>query len=169
MEKKSVCEKENFESIFNDNSESLRNFIYYKSGDLKQAEDVVQDAFIKLWKNCEKVSFEKAISYLYTVARNNLLNYIAHQKVVLKYQQIPRSDISNQDPQFLIEEKEFMSKFKNAIDDLPVKQREAFLLSRIDKKSYKEIAEISGITVKGVEKRIHYALLGLREKLGDIL
>ncbi|WP_108803984.1 sigma-70 family RNA polymerase sigma factor [Aquimarina sp. Aq107] len=169
MEKKSVCDEKNFESIFDDCSESLRNIIYYKCGDIDLAEDIIQDAFIKLWKNCKKVVFFKAKSYLYTVANNNLLNHIAHKKVVLRYEQRPHSDLNNQDPQFIIEEKEFMVKLNNAIDSLPEKQRETFLLSRIDKKSYKEIAEITGVSVKAIEKRIHYALLSLRQKLGDIL
>ncbi|MGY3792692.1 RNA polymerase sigma factor [uncultured Aquimarina sp.] len=169
MEKKSVCDEKNFELIFDDCSESLRNIIYYKCGDLGLAEDIIQDAFIKLWKNCKKVVFYKAKSYLFTVANNNLLNHIAHKKVVLKYEQKPHSDLNNQDPQFIIEEKEFMAKLKKAIDDLPEKQRETFLLSRIDKKSYKEIAEMTGVSVKAIEKRIHYALVSLREKLGDIL
>lgn len=169
MEKKSVCDEKNFELIFDDCSESLRNIIYYKCGDLSLAEDIIQDAFIKLWKNCRKVVFYKAKSYLFTVANNNLLNHIAHKKVVLKYEQKPHTELNDQDPQFIIEEKEFMAKLKKAIDDLPEKQRETFLLSRIDKKSYKEIAEITGVSVKAIEKRIHYALVSLRQKLGDIL
>jgi len=169
MENKSVCDEKNFESIFNDYSKSLRNIIYYKCGDMALAEDIIQDAFIKLWKNCKKIVFFKSRSYLFTVANNNLLNHISHKKVVLRYEQKPHSDINNQDPQFIIEEKEFMSKLKNAIDELPEKQRETFLLSRIDKKSYKEISEISGVSIKAIEKRIHYALISLRNKLGDIL
>ncbi|WP_299257775.1 sigma-70 family RNA polymerase sigma factor [uncultured Aquimarina sp.] len=169
MEKKSVCDEKNFEAIFDDCSKSLRNLIYYKCGDIDLAEDIIQDAFIKLWQNCKKVIYYKAKSYVFTVANNTLLNHIAHKKVVLRYEQKPHSDLNNQDPQFIIEEKEFMSKLKNAIDALPEKQRETFLLSRIDKKSYKEIAEITGVSVKAIEKRIHYALLSLRQKLGDIL
>ena len=51
----------------------LRNFIYYKSGNMAQAEDLVQDAFSKLWENCAKVVPEKGRSYLYRVA-NNLIS-----------------------------------------------------------------------------------------------
>lgn len=169
MKKKSICEERNFETIFEKHSESLRNFLYYKNRDLNLAEDIVQNSFIKLWKNCSKVIFEKARSYLYTIANNELLNHIAHQKVVQKHQLQPHSELNLQDPEFLIEEQEFSEKLQKALNELPEKQRETFLLSRIDKKSYKEISEITGVTIKATEKRIHNALASLREKLGDIL
>ncbi len=164
----SVCEQKTYELIFNSHSESLRNFIYYKCGDLQQAEDIVQDAFIKLWHNCAKVLFKKAKSYLYTVAKNAFLNEVAHKKVVLQHRVHLVKDSTNETPEFILEEQEFMLKLKRAIADLPEKQREVFLLSRIDKKTYSEISELIGISVKGVEKRMSQALIQIREKIGDI-
>ncbi|NMH89351.1 RNA polymerase sigma factor [Flavivirga algicola] len=165
---KSVCEEKAYESIFNAHSETLRNFIYYKCGNIEQAEDIVQETFAKLWRNCAKVIFEKAKSYLYTVARNIFLNEAAHKKVVIQHQVHLVSDRTNETPEFLLEEKEFMLKLKKAIADLPEKQREVFLLSRIDKKKYYEISDIVGISVKAVEKRMSQALIMLRERIGDI-
>lgn len=169
MEEKSVCEQKHFEVIFDQCSEEVRNFIYYKYGNLKVAEDVVQESFIKLWENCVKVPFEKARAYVYQVARNKMLNHIAHQKVVLKYETESVASTNIQDPQYLIEEKEFEKKLIQAIQDLPEKQRESFLLSRMEKKTYREISEITGVTVKAIEKRMQQALETLREKLGDLL
>lgn len=168
MSNKSVCEKENYEVIFKTYSEPMRNYMYYKCGNLQQAEDIVQDAFIKLWNNCSKVIFEKAKSYLYTLANNAFLNEIAHQKVVLNHQKLNQKSSTNETPEFLLEEKEFMAKLMNAINSLPVKQREVFLLSRIDKKKYSEIAEIVGVTVKAVEKRMSQALVTLRKEIGKV-
>ena len=166
---KSVCEQQNFEEIFNKHSQTLRNYIYYKCGDTQQAEDIVQEAYIKLWNNCAKVIFEKAKSFLYTVANNHFLNEVAHKKVVLEYQ---KQNISNnttiETPQYLLEEEEFHKKLKKAIADLPERQREVFLLSRIDKKKYSEIADIVGISVKAVEKRMSKALLTLKEQIGKV-
>ena len=167
---KSVCDEKTFQIIFDNHSEVIRNFIYYKCGDMAQAEDITQDAFIKLWKNCKKVIFEKAKSFVMKVAQNAFYNELDHKKVVLKYNQQARPiRIDGQSPEFLIEEKEFMIKLQRSISKLPVKQREVFLLSRKDKKTYREIAEMIGLTQKAVERRMHLALVELREKLGDII
>lgn len=166
---KSVCEQKNFEEIFNKHSQTLRNYMYYKCGNTQQAEDIVQESYIKLWDNCSKIIFEKAKSFLYTVANNRFFNEIAHKKVVLEHQKRNVSkDSTNETPQFILEEEEFYQKLKKVIADLPEKQREVFLLSRIDKKKYAEISEIVGISVKAVEKRMSKALLIIKEKIGKI-
>lgn len=167
-ETKSVCEEKTYKLLFDTHSKTLFNFIYYKCGDAEQAEDVVQEAFIKLWNNCGTVIFEKAKSFLFTVARNLFLNEVAHKKIVLQHKSTLGPDRTDETPQFLLEEQEFMVKLKKSIADLPEKQREVFLLSRIDKKKYSEISDMLGISVKAVEKRMSQALMVLREKLGDI-
>jgi len=141
--------------------------MYYKCGNQDQAEDLVQEAYIKMWDNCAKVMYEKAKSFLYTVANNMFLNEVAHKKVVLRYKLTPRSSVTKEDPEFIIEEKEFMSKLQNAISNLTDGQREVFLMSRIDKKSYKEIAELLSISIKAVEKRMHGALVKMRGAVGQ--
>lgn len=166
-ENKSVCDGIVFEQLYTSHSKSLYNFIYYKCGNQDQAEDLVQEAFIKMWNNCAKVIFEKAKSFLYTVANNLFLNEVAHKKVVLKYNQKPVNDSNIESPDFIMEEKEFMDKLQNAISDLTDGQREVFLLNRIDKKTYREIAEMLEISVKAVEKRMHGALVKMREKIGN--
>ena len=160
---KSVCEEANYKSIFLAQSEGLRNFLYYKTGSLPQAEDLVQEAFGKLWENCAKVVFEKAKSYLFTIANNLFLNQVAHKKVVLKFEQQGHTQQTNQTPQYLLEEEEFKKRLMGAISALPEGQRVVFLMNRIDKKKYREIAEILEISVKAVEKRMHNALSSLRK------
>ena len=159
---KSVCEEKTCHSIFLSQAERLRNFLYYKTGNLQQAEDLSQDAFGKLWENCSKVLFEKANSYLFTVANNLFLNQVEHKKVVLKFEKKRHPKQSNLTPEFLMEEKEFKLRLEKAIADLPEGQRIVFLLNRIDKKKYREIAEELGISQKAVEKRMHKALAVLR-------
>jgi len=158
-----VCQEEIYKSIFYTHSEHIRNFLYYKSGNLALAEDLVQDAFGKLWENCAKVEFPKAKSYLFTIANNLFLNHVNHQKVVLKFEQIGHSDTDRQSPHYLMEEAEFKQRLESAIAALPEDQRTVFLMNRIDKKKYREIAEELGLSVKAVEKRMHKALAVLRK------
>ena len=157
-----VCEEKIYKAVFMEYSEMLRNFVYYKTGDLARAEDLVQDAFTKLWENCAKVTIEKSKSYLFTIANNQFLNQIAHKKVVLKFEGLGHSDRDNQSPEFLLEEKEFNQRLEDAITALPEDQRIVFLMNRIDKKKYREIAEELDLSVKAIEKRMHKALKTLK-------
>jgi len=161
-----TCDEIIFSSFFKSHVKALRNFLFYKFGNKDQAEDVAQEAFLKLWQNCSSVPIEKAKSYIYTIANNSTLNEIAHQKVVLRYEKnFANLDRTNESPEFILEEKQFQDKLLKAIENLNEKQRVAFLMHRIDKKKYSEIAEALNISIKAVEKRIHLALLSLRKEI----
>ena len=166
QDSKGICEELVFSYFFKANVKSLRNYLYFKFGNEEKANDVTQDAFIKLWENCKNVPIEKAKSYVYTIANNASLNEIAHQKVVLKYaKNNTNKDQTNLSPEFLIEEAEFKQKLEKAIEKLTESQRVAFLLNRIEGKKYHEIAVMLNISVKAVEKRIHGALVSLRNDI----
>lgn len=162
-----VCEEEVFSSLFKTNSKTVFNYIYYKFGNEEKAHDAVQEAFVKLWENCSKVSPEKARSYVYTVANNMYLNVIKSEKVRLKYAD-KSEKTTHESPEYVMEEKEFKDKLDRALDSLPENQRTTFLLNRIDGKKYAEIADIEGVSVKAIEKRMHLALKTLREQIAGI-
>lgn len=160
-----VCDETVFSNFFRKNANALRNFLFYKFGNLSEAEDITQEAFIKLWQNCDEVPLEKAKSYIYTIATNSSLNVKTHEKVILKYQKNNvNEDRFNENPEFLLEETQFKEKLLTAIENLNETQRVAFLMHRIDGKKYAEIAEILNISIKAVEKRIHIALTELRKE-----
>lgn len=165
----STCDEIIFSSFFKNQAKSLRNFLFYKYGNKDQAEDLAQEAFIKLWQNCSDVPIEKAKSYLYTIANNSALNGISHEKVVLKYEkEFSGLDKTNENPEFILEEKQFRNKLLKAIENLNETQRVAFLMHRVDGKKYSEIAEELNIGIKAVEKRIHLALLELRKEIKNL-
>lgn len=161
-----VCEEIAFSRFFHSNVKTLRNYLLYKYGDEEQANDVSQEAFIKLWENCSQVPLDKAKSFVYKVANNLTLNKIAHQKVVVSFAQKENPlQHTNENPEFLLEEGQFKIKLEKAIQNLTEAQRTAFLMNRIDGKKYSEIAEILDISVKAVEKRISAALVSLRTEI----
>lgn len=162
-----VCNEAVYDMLFRTHSKTIFNYIYYKFGNKEKAYDAVQEAFLKLWENCAKVAPPKAKSYVYTIANNLYLNVIKSEKVRLKYAD-DTLKVSNESPEFLLEEKQFQEKLDKALADLPENQRTTFLLNRIDGKKYIEIAEMENVSVKAIEKRMHLALKTLREKIEGI-
>ncbi|SDK86838.1 RNA polymerase sigma-70 factor, ECF subfamily [Salinimicrobium catena] len=168
MPQENLCNDKVFNGFYLKYSRDLYNFMYYKSGDEDQAMDLVQEAFVKIFQNCGKIQIEKAKSYLFTTANNLFLNVVKHQKVKLAYaQQQPAAAGTAEDPQFVLQEKEYMEQLENAIADLTEAQREVFLMNRIDGKKYREIAELLDISEKAVEKRMMGALKKLRSRLDN--
>ena len=167
-EEKDICNESIFDKVYTSLVGSLRNYIYFKCGNTDRSHDIVQEAFIKLWQNCNKVTPEKAKSYLYTVANNIFLNEVAHQKVVFKYRKYPGTSQDDQNPHFLLEEKEYGEKLQKALSNLTEIQRTAFLMSRVEGKKYREIAETLGISEKAAGKRISDALESLRHQIGNL-
>ena len=159
------CKEHVFKQIFQSVSRDLYNFLYYKYGDNNNPEDIVQIAFEKLWKNCKQVLPEKAKSFVFTVANNEMLNTISRQKTVLNYKQQKNDDYNIESPEYLLEEKEYHDRLKDALESLTEDQRSTFLMNRIEGKTHQEIANLIGISRKAVEKRIYTSLNILREKL----
>jgi RNA polymerase sigma-70 factor (ECF subfamily) len=94
---------------------------------------------------------------------------IKHKKVVLKYELESKSTSSDhQDPQFILEEKEYLKKYQKALSNLTEEKRVTFLLNRVEGKKHKEIAELLGISRKAVEKRIYSAVTELRKEINEI-
>ncbi|MEQ3676097.1 MAG: RNA polymerase sigma factor [Dokdonia sp.] len=171
MEKKldeNICNENLFSSIYNKYIQDLNDFLYYKYGALLGPEDKAQEAFIKLWKNCAKVSSDKAKSFLFTVANNLMLNEVKHQKVVLKHQAVKVENSDNESPQFILEHKQYLEKYQKALENLSEVQRVAFLLNRVEGKKHSEIAEMLGITLRATRKRIYSAVENLRKEIDGI-
>lgn len=142
--------------------------MYYKCGDEQQASDLAQEAFIKLWEKCREIEFSTAKGFLFTVAKNLFLNQVKHKKVVFKFEQATKVHNEMNDPEFLMRYQEFDSKLQEAIGQLSEKNREVFLMNRIEEIPYKEIAERLGITTKAVEKRMYTAISQLRKMVIEV-
>jgi len=165
---KNICNPTVFETVFNKYAKDLRRFLYFKTKDMDLAKDITQDTFVKLWDKCKEASFDTVKSYLFTIGNNLFLNIVKHKKVVHLHQQGYVHENTNESPEFLYIEQEFLEKLEKTIAALPEKQREVFLLSRMEKKKYREIADELHISVKAVEKRMHNALKVLKEQIGNV-
>ncbi|QHI37339.1 ECF RNA polymerase sigma factor SigE [Kordia antarctica] len=161
-----LCDEDYFTKFYATYLQAASNFAFYKSGDKATSMDIIQEAFVKIWENCAKIDTSKAKTYLFTTINNTFLNIVKHQKVVLTYEQgSSYMDRTNQDPEYIMQENEFKKKLQAAIAGLEDKEREVFLLNRIEGKKYREIAELLDISQKTVEKRMSLALKYLRTKI----
>jgi RNA polymerase sigma-70 factor (ECF subfamily) len=165
-----VCKENTFSRIHQKWAKNLHDFLYYKFGSQYNPQDVVQEAFVKLWENCANVTEEKAKSFLFTVGNNLSINKTKHQKVVWSYEQENKDSnhTDQQDPSFLLEEKEYEQKLQKALAALSEEKRVTFLMCKVEGKKHQEIAEILGISQKAVEKRIYTALKELRETIEEL-
>ncbi len=158
-------EKEDFIEIFNQMFQPIRNYVYYRSGDIQVAADVAQDTFAKIWEKRMEIKQETVKPLLYTIAGNLCKNKLEHQKIVYEFgnQYIP--DSTSVSPEFELELKEFNEKLQNAIAGLKEKNRTVFLMNRIDGLTYNQIAAHLDLSVKAVEKRMRNALAELKKTI----
>lgn len=169
-------EKFAYEEIYNDYFGVIYHLSLQYLHDAAIAEEIVQDSFMKLWEIRETLNDQFNIrSFLYTITKNNCLNYLRNRKIAMKHQE----NLKYLEMQFNYEALEKMGnwlefealreKIDQAIAALPADLRETFLLSRFDELSYKEIAFKQTICIKTVEARISKALRILRHELKDYL
>ena len=154
-----------FEQVFQSHYEAIRNYIYYKSGSIDEAEDIAQEAFLKIWEKRETIIHSTVKSFLYTIAGNIFLNHRQHRIVELKFALQSDNEGTSSSPEYDLEMKEFDEKLQNALSALTEKNRTVFLMNRIDRMTYQDIASSLNISVKAVEKRMNKALTYLRNTL----
>lgn len=153
-----IISEATFKEFYLENFSALRTFLIAKSGDSDLSDDIAQESFIRLWNNRDKVLFLKARSFLFTVAGNLFLDHVRHQQVKMNFSKGFEIKNDNNDPQYLIEMEEFKVRIDQTLKNMPETAREVFLLNRIEKMTYSQIAESLGLSVKAIEKRMQKAL-----------
>nr|WKN38525.1 RNA polymerase sigma-70 factor [Tunicatimonas sp. TK19036] len=134
------------------------------------AEDIVQDVFVKVWRNRAQLDQQQSIkSYLYRAAINTALNYLEKTKPNTSLDDTFEHAWSANDTDNMLAYQETEQRIQAAIDTLPPKCKVVFMLSRFEDQSYAEIAQALDISVKAVEKHMGKALKILREQLKDYI
>lgn len=130
--------------------------------DADVAEDLEQDAFMKAWMYIESGNeIENFTSFMYRTLRNVCLNYLRNRHEMLGEDFIPEVSAEEIDTSFRD------ARIWKAIDGLPEKCREVFLMSKRDGLTNEEIAEELGISIKTVKNQMTKAYARLREALSD--
>ena len=143
----------------------LCNFANNIVNDRNNAEDIVQDVFLNLWKNRDSIDWESPMKgYLYKATYNGALNWLEKNKRVVRYDEKigePNANVV----ELSLDADELQQRIEQAINTLPPKCKAIFVLNRHEEMKYKQIAEHLNISIKTVETQMSIALDKLRKEL----
>jgi len=155
-----------FQIVFNTYYNSLCNYAYGFLQDEDASEDIVQEVFTRIWERRQDlIGTEEVRYYLFTAVRNNCISQMRKDK---KRDIIDWDDGSvwyTQDKEDSV--KDYRALIQKAIEGLPPRCREVFLLSRLSNMTYKEIAGSLDISEKTVENQMGKALKLMRTFLKE--
>ncbi len=154
-----------FKHLFNNHFDAVRNYIWYRSGNPELASDVAQETFLKLWEKRPYADKTKLKGLLFKMAGDIFISAYRKQTTELKFRTNLKSGIENKTPEEKLYYNELKERYETALNKMPENQRVVFLMNRMDKMKYREIAEATGIGVKAVEKRMSQALKLLKQEI----
>jgi len=153
-----------FEALFKEHYSTLANYAFSLLKNRDDAEDVVQDVFVKLWQNSPSViSTPQVKFYLFAATKNSCISLLRKQsgKYFVPPEEVNLAQAANDES--AKEERDLLSLIHEAIATLPPQCQAIFRLSRFGKLTYQEIANELGISVKTVENQVGKALRMMRE------
>ncbi|TLY31854.1 MAG: sigma-70 family RNA polymerase sigma factor [Ignavibacteria bacterium] len=164
----------------------LFEFILRRVNSREDAEDILQDVFYQFVASYSVTEpIEKLTSWLFTVARNKIIDWYRRKRPVYSISQsIPDSEGNDaaggplnleeilfdprENPDRMYARSMVWSQLGEALDELPEKQRLVFVMHELEGKSFKQIAEITGEPINTLLSRKRYAVLALRERLQEL-
>lgn len=161
--------EEKIEQLFHAHYPALCKSLYRILRSSEEAEDVVQEVFLKLWDRRQTLEIGPAtIGYLYKACYNTALNALRQRKAA-EQPEAAALLVAADEADGMLQLAETEARIAMAIAALPPKTKLVFSLSRYEELSYKAIAEQLEISVKAVEKHMGIALERLRFQLQDLL
>jgi len=159
----------------------LGNFIRRRVPDPRDAEDILQDVFSALVEaNRLLMPIEHVTGWLFTVARNRITDFFRKKQPesfsdaaltddegepLALGELLPSPDAG---PEAMYERSVLLDELELALEELPSEQREVFIAHELEGRSFKEIADETGVNVNTLLARKRYAVLHLRNRLQDI-
>lgn len=174
-----LSKEQNVTNIFNEYKARLKNFISKRVISKEDSEDILQNVFYQLLKvDLLEKPIEQMSAWLYSVANNQIIDRSRKHREV----EMPYISAKDDDESFIVEitslmfdedsspETEYIrslvwDELEIALSELPIEQREVFELNEMEGLSFKEISELTGITMNTLISRKRYAVLHLRERL----
>ena len=169
-----MCEKKRIKAILEGDQRAFRDLVddykliivntcYGFVHDKGEAEDLAQEVFIQVYESLDKFRGEcKLSTWLYRIAVNKAINYkksvrYRMKKIRLEGDTSISLPSADEPAQERIEKEEIITHLHRAIGNLPERQRIALVLNKYEERSYKEVADIMGISLASVESLLFRA------------
>jgi RNA polymerase sigma factor (sigma-70 family) len=160
----------------------LRNFIRRRVRDEADAEDILQDVFYELVETYRLMKpVEQVGAWLFRVARNRIIDLFRKRKPETLESEIAGAAAEGETltledllpspdagPEAAYARGVLLEELDVALDELPRGQREVFVAHELEGRSFKDLAAETGASINTLLSRKHYAVLHLRERLGEI-
>ncbi|MDR1723327.1 MAG: RNA polymerase sigma-70 factor [Tannerella sp.] len=170
---------DNFNDFYNRNFQ--RSYLFAKSyvHDDMEAEDIAAEALIKIWEMSREKTIEKPLQLLFTILKNKSLDSLRHeeirQRAMEELNEMGMRELSMRistleacDPEMAYSE-EIRRIYEKTVNAMPEQTRRIYLMSRSENLTRIEIANVIGMTKKGVEYHIAKAINALQISLKDYI
>ena len=183
LERMSLEQDQRISEVVKREQSRLRNFIRRRVPDPLDTEDILQDVFYRLVEaNRLLMPIEHVTGWLFRVARNRITDLfrkqepenfseiaVAHEDEDGDWMQfedlLPSPDAG---PEALYARNVLLDELELALDELPEEQREAFVAHEFEGRSFKQLADETGVSVNTLLSRKRYAVLHLRQRLQQV-
>lgn len=164
-----MLDRRTFEDIFREHHAACLAFAVHYTGNVHEAEEVVQQVFLRLWEKRDTIDIMGATrSYLFAAIRNTSISNWRKETVRQEKEQVA-GDLRAADRQVQSPAWELERLYQQALEVLPERCREVFILSRQQQLKYAEIADVMNISVKTVENQMGKALKIMHKELKEYL
>lgn len=162
-----------FDELLARNQQKLFNYIMFMVHNQEQANDIFQDTFVKIIVKLQQGNYTNSGKFSYwmtRIAHNVIMDWYRMQKGEHIVEPNADNDLSNLGGQEVLElnremqliNSQIMNDVRHMMDSLPTAQREVVYMRMYQDLSYKEIAEITGVSINTALGRMRYAILNLR-------
>jgi RNA polymerase sigma-70 factor (ECF subfamily) len=168
-----------FQGLYKIYSPKILNYLYRMTGSREESEDLAQDTFVQAFNKMSALREpSKFQSWLFRIAQNNVYQMYRGTRPIIEsidehdlteWSDLPQLTTAELGPEAKVLSSELKAVIEKAISELPEKYRTVFVLSAIQRFSYKEITEIVNQSLASVKSDIHRARLAVRDKVKKYL
>ena len=158
-----------FDILYKKYSKRIYKFAYSLLKSQEESENIVQDVFLNLWENRNKVEKDSSVKYyVFTIAYNSAISIIRKKARESQFIEYLKSlqDLNQEPVNIELEYHELTHRLEDIVDHLPDRQKSIYVLHNIEGLKYSEISKRLNISTNTIENHMSRALRTIRKKLG---